>query len=84
MSKEVVIYGRKACAQCSQVKLFLRLNDIVFEEKDIDIDEEALAEVMAAKQQLGISTLPFLKVDGNFLPHSGVEATRIHKEKLCS
>lgn len=84
MSKEVVIYGRKACAQCSQVKLFLRLNDVVFEEKDIDMDEDALAEVMTAKQELGISTLPFIKVNGDFLPHSGVEATRIHKEKICS
>lgn len=83
MNKEIVIYGKKMCTQCVQVKMMLELNGVQYQYEDIEDNSEALDEVLAAKAEYGISELPFIKVNGDFLIPSGLTGAKLNRDLLC-
>lgn len=61
MSKEnIVVYSKPNCMQCNFTKKYLDDKGVHYEIKDIFESEEALAEVT----QLGFSTVPVIKAEG--------------------
>lgn len=59
--KQVTIYSRDSCAPCVQLKNFMKLKGYAFEEKSVDIPDNA-AEAFA---YTGLSTVPVTVVNNS-------------------
>lgn len=68
----VTVYSKPNCMQCQFTKRFLKENDIAFETKDVEEDEEALQEVM----KLGFKSLPVVSAEGKE-PFSGFRPDKL-------
>jgi glutaredoxin len=60
----VVMFGTSWCPHCTRARDFLSANGLSFEERDIDRDERAKAEL---KRLTGKSGVPAFLVDGNLV-----------------
>ncbi len=64
MAKRVLVYSTQACPFCIRVKLFLKDNNISYEELDVS-SNTALGEEMVKKSgQMGV---PVLDIDGEII-----------------
>ncbi len=61
---KVVVYSTQTCPYCVMVKRFLKENDVEFEEKMVDQDQEAAQEMIAKSGQQGV---PVLDIDGKII-----------------
>lgn len=69
----VRIYSTPTCVYCKLAKDFFKEHDIVYEEKDVSIDQEARQELIELSGQLGV---PVITVDGEII-------VGFNKEKLA-
>lgn len=60
MSQTITVYSKPGCGQCMFTKKFLERNGLVYQEKDIQLDESARQEVQA----MGYSSLPVVVING--------------------
>ncbi len=60
----IKMYSTRWCADCWRAKWFLRRNDVVFEEINIDDSEEAAELVM--RQNEGKRRVPTFDIDGSY------------------
>lgn len=56
----ITVYSKDDCPQCEKVKMFLRNNEIAFDEIDVIKDEDALKYIKGK----GYSQLPVTEVEG--------------------
>ncbi len=64
MANKVVIYTTPECVYCKMTKEFFKENNVVYEEKDVSIDEKARDEMVEKSGQLGV---PVIDVDGKIV-----------------
>lgn len=55
----ITVYSKSGCAECVFTKKFLEDENVSFQEKRVDLNEEYLEEVLA----LGYRSLPVVKID---------------------
>ena len=60
----VTIYTTPTCVYCNVAKDFFKENNIVFEEKNVATDQEALKEMV---KKSGMMSVPVIDIDGNVL-----------------
>lgn len=60
----VTIYTTPTCVYCNVAKDFFKENNIVFEEKNVATDQEALQEMV---KKSGMMSVPVIDIDGNVL-----------------
>ena len=58
--EKVTVYSKEDCGQCDMTKKVMDAEDVLFNEKYVDTDEEALNEVVA----LGYLAAPVVLVEG--------------------
>jgi glutaredoxin 3 len=58
---EVIIYSKTICPYCTSAKNFLKSNDIAFEEKNLDDDDERTAFYA---NYPGVRSVPQIFLDG--------------------
>ena len=58
------IYGRKSCAPCSTVKAILDRKGIEYEYKDIELDSEAMDEMIGLYE---VTTVPIVVSRGRVM-----------------
>lgn len=56
MAQSLIIYTQPTCQACQRLKMYLKQRGIVYQERDITIDEQALADL----QKLGLTTTPVI------------------------
>ena len=61
---KVTIYTTPTCVYCNVAKDFFKENNIVFEEKNVATDQEALKEMV---KKSGMMSVPVIDIDGNVL-----------------
>ena len=61
---KVTIYTTPTCVYCNVAKDFFKENNIVFEEKNVATDQEALQEMV---KKSGMMSVPVIDIDGNVL-----------------
>ncbi len=64
MTNKVVIYTTPECVYCKMTKEFFKENKVVYEEKDVSIDDKAREEMVAKSGQLGV---PVVDIDGKII-----------------
>lgn len=71
---EIIVYTKKLCDRCEQLKAFLRKNNLAFTEKDIEdpeVERELLRSEYVVKNfcnQAGcIVITPIVKLDGDWM-----------------
>lgn len=65
MSKQVTVYSKPHCIQCTKLKLWLDAKSIEYNELDITRNEEGLNKVLEA----GRKSMPVLEIDGKFVDY---------------
>ena len=58
------IYGRKSCAPCSTVKAILDRKGIEYEYKDVELDSEAMDEMISLYE---VTTVPIVVSKGRVM-----------------
>ncbi len=61
---KVIIYTTPTCPFCHKAKEFFDKNNIQYEEKDVTIDDQTLAEMVKKSGQMGV---PVIDVDGQIV-----------------
>jgi len=64
MVNNITLYTAPGCVYCQMAKDFFKLNNIVYEEKDISVDDKARDEMIEKSDQLGA---PVIDIDGNII-----------------
>lgn len=65
MSKEVVVYSKLGCKNCTLLKMWLDSKEIDYNEVDITQERSALNKLREA----GHSSLPALEINGDFVKY---------------
>jgi glutaredoxin 3 len=60
----IVIYSTPTCVYCKMAKAFFQKHNVVYEEKDVAHDHQALEEMINKSHQLGT---PVIEVDGEIV-----------------
>jgi len=71
--KDVIMFTSQTCSSCKKAKNFLFQNKIQFEQKDINIDAQARAEL----QRRNINGVPTFQIGKDFV--TGFDPTKILK-----
>ena len=74
-TRNVIVYSTPLCAPCESLKRFLKSQGIVFEAKDLMMDEEA-AEFIESKN---IRSTPVLQVDDQLFFGSDLAKDRLEQ-----
>ncbi|MCL5257978.1 MAG: glutathione S-transferase N-terminal domain-containing protein [Patescibacteria group bacterium] len=61
---KVIIYTTPTCSFCHKAKEFFDKNNIKYEEKDVTINDQTLAEMVKKSGQMGV---PVIDVDGQIV-----------------
>ena len=64
MANKVVIYTTPECVYCKMTKEFFKENNVVYEEKDVSVDDKARNEMVDKSGQLGV---PVIDIDGKII-----------------
>jgi len=64
MANKVVIYTTPECVYCKITKEFFKKNNVVYEEKDVSVDDKARNEMVDKSGQLGV---PVIDIDGKII-----------------
>ncbi len=62
--KDITVYSTSWCSFCHQLKAWLKEQNLEFKEVDIEADQEAAKEVIAATKQMGV---PVTKVGEHYI-----------------
>lgn len=73
---KAIVYTKPNCMQCNFTKRYLEENEIPFETRDVEKDEQALEEVKA----LGFQSLPVIVADG-FETFNGFHPDKLNQLK---
>ena len=65
MSKEVVVYSKPSCKNCTLLKMWLSAKEIDYNEVDVAQEQNALNKIREA----GYSSLPALEISGDFVKY---------------
>ena len=65
MSKEVVVYSKPGCKNCTLLKMWLNSKEIDYNEVDVTQERSALNKI----REVGYSSLPALEVNGDFVKY---------------
>jgi len=76
MEKKVIVYTMPNCLYCNLVKDFLRHNDIIFTEKDVNTDIWARHTLRG----LGTTRVPIIDIEGEIV--QGFDEKKLRK-LLC-
>ena len=60
----VKIYSTPTCVYCKTLKLYLKKNEIGFEDIDVSKDEKQLQSMIKSSGQMGV---PVVDIDGNIV-----------------
>lgn len=60
-NQEVIVYSKNSCSNCSTAKMFLKMRNIEFEERNIDLNPE-YREVAEAT---GLMSMPIIVAYGH-------------------
>ncbi|MDP1889654.1 MAG: glutaredoxin family protein [Gemmatimonadaceae bacterium] len=64
MANKVVIYTTPECVYFKMTKEFFKENNVVYEEKDVAMDEKACNEMVEKSGQLGV---PVVDINGQII-----------------
>jgi glutaredoxin-like YruB-family protein len=64
MDKKVRVYSTPTCPFCIRAKQFLKENNIIFEDIDVSVDQEAASEIIKKSGQMGV---PVLDIEGEVI-----------------
>ncbi|HID72345.1 TPA: glutaredoxin family protein [Candidatus Micrarchaeota archaeon] len=73
MTKKVVVYSSNFCPWCDKVKEFLKENNVEFEERNVQENQEYAKEMQEKTGQLGV---PVIDVDGKIIIGFNVPALK--------
>ena len=65
MGKEVVVYSKPNCKNCTMLKMWLDAKEIDYNEVDITQERSTLSKIREA----GYSSLPALEINGDFIEY---------------
>ena len=65
MGKEVVVYSKPGCKNCTLLKMWLDAKEIDYNEVDVTQERSALSKIREA----GYSSLPALEINGDFVEY---------------
>lgn len=65
MSKEVVVYSKPGCKNCTLLKMWLNAKEVDYDEVDVTQERGALNKIREA----GYSSLPVLEINGDFVKY---------------
>ena len=74
MSNKITVYTKNSCPQCEFTKRVLKSNNVAFEERNLDTDEEALEIVKG----LGFAAAPVVVAEGKE-PFSGFQPDKLEE-----
>ena len=75
--KNVIVYSTNTCPYCDMTKRWLKDNNIVFVEKNVQEDYDAAEEMMAKSGQMGV---PVIDIDGTII--IGFDVNKLKKMLL--
>ncbi len=77
VSKRIVLYGTSWCGWCQRARSYLNSRGVAFEDRDVEQDEEAAAELKALRRKAGIRNggVPVIDVGGTVI--SGFDRPRL-------
>jgi glutaredoxin 3 len=64
MDKSVKVYSTPTCPWCVRVKQFLKDNNVVFQDADVSVDQQAADEMVKRSGQMGV---PVLDINGTVI-----------------
>jgi len=64
MDKKVTVYSTPTCPWCTRVKQFLEDNNIIFQNIDVSLDQQAAQEMVEKTGQMGV---PVIDIDGQII-----------------
>lgn len=64
MVKSVKVYSTSTCPYCAMAKDFLKKNNILFENIDVGVDQQAAQEMIDKSGQMGV---PVFDIDGQII-----------------
>ena len=64
MPIKVTIYTTPNCVYCQMTKEFFKQNNVVYDEKDVSVDEKAREEMVEKSGQLGV---PVVDISGKII-----------------
>jgi len=64
MANKIILYTAPGCVYCQMIKDFFKQNNIVYEEKDISVDDKAREEMVEKSSQLGV---PVIDINGRII-----------------
>ncbi len=64
MAKNVKVYSTPTCPYCIRAKQFLKDNNVVYEDIDVSVDEQAAEEMIKKSGQMGV---PVLEIDAQIV-----------------
>lgn len=62
--KNVIIYSTPTCVYCKMAKEYFVKNNIIFEDKNVAIDDKAREDMRLKSSQLGV---PVIDIDGEII-----------------
>ncbi|MCU0666494.1 MAG: NrdH-redoxin [Candidatus Omnitrophica bacterium] len=64
MPKKITVYSTSTCSFCIRLKEFLKENNLIFENKDVALDQVAAEEMMSKSSQMGV---PVVDIEGEII-----------------
>jgi glutaredoxin len=64
MQLKIVLFTQPGCLSCEMMKIFLEAKEIVFEERDMNVDSAARAELLETYHSNTAPTLVILSTSG--------------------
>lgn len=64
MDKKVKVYSTPTCPWCIRTKQFLKENNVLFEDLDVSLNQEAGEEMIQKSGQMGV---PVLDIEGEII-----------------
>ena len=65
MNKEITVYSKPSCKNCTLLKMWLNSKELDYNEVDVTQERSALNKIREA----GYSSLPALEVNGDFVKY---------------
>ena len=75
----ITIYSTTTCGFCHMLKQYLSDNNIAFNEKRVDVDQEAAREMVSISHQMGVPFTVIKKDDGTEEAILGFDLPRFRK-----
>ena len=63
---DVTLYSKDGCVKCKNTGRQLKKYGIDFTEYNISVDEDAKTFLLEESERLGVNTMPFVYIDGEF------------------